>query len=219
MNPWQLVGLVVAGGFLLAISIWSFQSLWQARLLRACRVVSLAGLAGRAAALRGPVKVRQALRIAHLGDCLWHREVVKYSGGLAGTKSPWMKDADTAEMADFSIVVGGEEVRVTETPTEVQGKAVKAVEEKAGLVAGIVGAMDERVTDEWLPILRELTVVGRVRHGDRGWEIGHDGKAGLLFSVHDPSAAAFRESLKGWFGLAAALIGFALLVVLHAQMA
>ncbi|HEU4339316.1 MAG TPA: hypothetical protein VFS19_04545, partial [Planctomycetota bacterium] len=92
------------------------------------------------------------------------------------------------------------------------------VEEKAGVVAGIVGAMDHRVTDEWLPILRELTVVGRVRHGDRGWEIGHDGKAGLLFSIHDPAGAAFRESLKGWLGLAVSLIGAALLVVLFARL-
>jgi hypothetical protein len=202
MNIWLLQGFVIAAAMLLA----------------SCGLPSLAGLSGRAAALRGPVQVHTALRIAHLGDVLWHREIVRYSGGLAGAKSPWLKDGDTADMADFSILVGGEEVRVVDPPTEVQGKAVKSVMEKSGVVAGLVGAMDERVTDEWLPILRELTVVGRLRHGGCGWEIGADGKAGLMFSIHDPAGAAMRERLKGWLGIGVSLIGLATLAVTYSRL-
>ena len=54
--------LIVIASALLYLGWASVQSLLQARMLGACRNVSLAGLVGRSAAFRGPVRVRQVLR-------------------------------------------------------------------------------------------------------------------------------------------------------------
>ena len=206
MSFWGLVGTVLAAGALVALAWSSVQSLLQARLLGRCRNASLAGLHGCAAAIRGPVRVRQVLRIAHIGDVLWHREIVKARRGQAV-----MIDSDIADKADFSILVGGEEVRVAEIPTEVQGPA--SMTSRDGF--GKFSLSRQDVIEEWLPVLDELTAVGRLRHGDAGWEIAADPKAGLFLSVRDPKAAAWRESLKGWLGLAGSAAGFAALIVLH----
>lgn len=184
---------------------WSVQNLIQAELLGRCRTVSLAGLVGQPAALRGPVRVHQVLRIAHLGDVLWHREIIKVATGKGEHTR-----ADTAEMGDFSIVVGGEEVRVAEKPTEVQGAASKTTRDKAE-VGDFIFGHDETVIDEWLPLLEELTVVGLVRRNGTGWEIVADSKAGLLLSRHDPGRAALQEKIKGWLGLAGAVAALGVL--------
>ena len=203
MTIWHVAGFVLTAGLLIALAWSSVQSLLQARLLGRCRNASLAGLHGCAAAIRGPVRVRQVLRIAHLGDVLWHREIVKATRGQTV-----MIDSDIADKADFSIVVGGEEVRVAETPTEVQGPATKTSRDGSGKFS----LSREEVIDEWLPVLDELTAVGRLRHGEAGWEIGADPKAGLFLSIRDPKEAAWRESLKGWLGLAGAVAGMAAVV-------
>ena len=70
------VGLIISAGALVTLAWRSVESLAQARLLGTCRIASLAGLAGRRAAVRGPVRVHRELRIAHIGDVLWHREIV-----------------------------------------------------------------------------------------------------------------------------------------------
>ncbi len=206
MGIWAIVGFVVGAAALVLLGISSVQSLIQAALLRRCRTASLAGLAGRSAALCGPVKVRQVLRIAHLGDVLWHREIVKVRSARHE-----FTQSDVADKADFSIVVGGEEVRVAENPTEVQGPGRKSTGDGSGMFAVI----RETVIDEWLPVVDELTVVGRLRRTDAGWEIVADPKAGLLFSRHDPARAAFQEYLKGWLGLAVSVAGFVTMGVLY----
>jgi hypothetical protein len=201
-----VAGTVLTAGALVYLGFSSVRSLIQAALLSRCRTASLAGLAGRPAALCGPVKVRQILRIAHIGDVLWHREIVNVRSARAE-----FTESDVADKADFSIVVGGEEVRVAENPTEVQGPGRKST----GDGSGAFSMMRETVIDEWLPIVDELTVVGRLRRTDSGWEIGADPKAGLLFSRDDPERAAFLERLKGWFGLAVSVAGLVTMGILY----
>ncbi|HKS17085.1 MAG TPA: hypothetical protein VJU16_07215 [Planctomycetota bacterium] len=206
MNLWVIAGYVLAAGTLILLAISSVQSLFQAALLARCRTASLAGLAGKSAAVCGPVKVRQVLRIAHLGDVLWHREIVKATRGQTVTI-----DSDVSDRADFSIVVGGEEVRVADNPTEVQGPGRRSTKDGSGAFA----VSRQTVIDEWLPIVDELTVVGRLRRTDAGWEIVGDAKSGLLFSRNDPQRAAFLESLKGWLGIAGTVAGFVALWFLY----
>ena len=198
MSVWLIFTLLVFASGFLYLGWASVQSLIQARMLGACRNVSLAGLVGRSAAFRGPVRVHKVLRIAHLGDVLWHREIVKKRLGLEE-----FTDADTADRAEFSILVGGEEVRVAENPTEVQVPASRTVGDGSGAVA----LTKERVIDEWLPVVEELTVIGRLRREGSQWEVVRDPKAGLFISRNDPKDAAAREMLKGVFGLIAAVAG------------
>src|SRR5262245_1346641 len=127
MSFWALLGFVLTASLLIALAWSSVQSLLQARLLGRCRNASLAGLHGCADAIRGPVRVKQVLRIASIGDVLWHREIVKATRGQTV-----MIDSDLADKADFSIVVGGEEVRVAENPTEVQGPASRTSRDGSG---------------------------------------------------------------------------------------
>src|SRR5262245_49748278 len=141
-----LVG--AAGTFYLA---WvSVQSLVQAHMLRRWRHATPAGVAGRAVALNGKVRVRQVLRVAHLGDVLWHRETVKVRRG----KTEYTQSV-TSDRGDFSIVVGGDEVTLGDDPTEVQGAGSKSTTEEWGLENLLTGR--QRVIDEWIPVVDELT--------------------------------------------------------------
>ena len=207
MNLISWIFIVVTTCGLVTLAWWSVQSLAQARLLSRCRRASLAGLVGQGAALRGRVKVHRVLRVAHLGDLLWHREIVKMNRG-----SSTSTESDVAEIADFSIVVGGEPVRVSGEPTEVQGPASKSSTEEIDATTILTGR--QTVVDEWIPVVDELTVVGKVVRTDRGWEIVSDARVGLLLTMRDPGPAATRESIKGWLGLAGAVAGGVVLVLL-----
>ena len=195
---YTILVVVFGGGAALILGGYSVQSLVQASLLRRWRHATPAGVSGRTVALNGQVRVHQVLRIAHIGDVLWHREIVKVRRG----KSDYT-ESDTSEHADFSIVVGGDEVRLADSPTEVQGAASKSTTEEWGMENLLTGR--QTVIDEWFPIVEELTVVGRVRRGGRGWEFVRDAAVGLLVTRHHPSRAALQESVKGWAGLAGAV--------------
>lgn len=197
MNWPLVVTLVFGGGAALILASYSVQSLLQARLLRGWRHASPAGVAGRAVALNGRVVVHQVLRIAHIGDVLWHREIVKVRRG----KSEYT-EADTSERADFSLMVGSDEVRIGDEPTEVQGAGSKTTTEEFGLENLFTG--QQKVIEEWMPLVDELTIVGRVQRSGRAWEFVRDPKVGLLITRHHPSRAALQESVKGWCGLAGA---------------
>lgn len=201
---WLLLTLVAAGCIYLG---WhSVQSLIQAALLRSWKRESLAGMDGRAAALRGRVKVREVVRIAHIGSCLWFRELVEERRGF-GRNRRWVKLSDTKSTADFSLEVGDEEVRVAGGPTEIHGKASDSTRESPSFADRFLGDRDERVTEEWLPVVDDLTVVGRMRRVNGRWEIGPDPGAGLLFSKDEPTRAALNELVKGTLGLAGAAVG------------
>jgi hypothetical protein len=205
MNLYYWILMILAAGGLGSLAWWSVQSLAQARLLSRCRRASLAGLVGQGAALRGRVLVHRVLRVAHLGDLLWHREIVKTSRGKHEST-----ESDYAEMAHFSIVVGGEPVRVSGEPTEVQSPATKSVTDEFDVSMLVTGR--ETVIDEWVPVVDELTVVGQVVRTDRGWEIVSDARVGLLLTMRDPGPAATHESIKGWLGLAGVVAGGAILL-------
>lgn len=188
------------------------RNLVQANLLRSWKRLSLAGMDGRAAALRGRVKVREVVRIGRFGECLWYRELVQTMSGF-GRHRHWVTQSDLKTCADFSLVVGDEEVRVAGEPTEVHGKGSTSVRDSPGFVDRFLGERDERVTEEWLPVLDDLTVVGRLRRVTGGWEIGPDPGVGLLFSAQVPTRAALKETVKGILGIAGALAGLAALVI------
>ena len=211
MHPksWLVIIVGVAGVFYLA---WkSIQNLIQANLLRSWKRSSLTGMHGRAIALRGRVKVREVVHIAHIGDCLWFREHIEARSGF-GRYRHWSTQSDTKTSAEFSLVVGGEEVRVAGDPTEVHGKKSDSMRERPGLLDRFLGDRDERVTEEWLPVLEDLTVVGRLRRLTGAWEIEPDPAAGLLFSAEVPTRAALKESIKGVLGLAGVALGIGLIV-------
>ena len=198
--------LLVGAAFSIALGWWSVQSLLQARLLSRWRHPSLDGLSGRRVALRGEVRVREPLRLSPIGDCLWHREIVKVRRG----KSTWT-ESDIAENAGFSIVVDGREFRVPDLPTEVHGGKSLSGGEDWGLSHLAFG--DRRSwTHRWLPVVDHLTVVGQARRTGAQWEVVKDPVAGLLFTVHPPAKAALQEAVKGGFGLAGALAGLAVVI-------
>src|SRR5688572_1383741 len=148
---WFLLLAAVAGlGFLAWISV---KNLIQASLLRSWRRMSLSGMDGRAAAVRGRVQVREVVRIAHVGDCLWFRERVQIRRGF-GKSRRWVTESDTKTCAEFSILIeGDEEVRVSGEPTEVHGKKSESNTERPDLFDRFLGDSDERVTEQWLPVV------------------------------------------------------------------
>ena len=198
--------LLVGAAFSIALGWWSVQSLLQARLLSRWRHPSLDGLSGRRVALRGEVRAREPLSLSPLGDCLWHREIVKVHHGKRSST-----ESDIAEKADFSIVVDGREFRVPDLPTEVHGGESMNGGEDWELAHLAFGGR-RTWTHQWLPVVEHLTVVGQVRRAGDRWDIVKDPVAGLLFTVHPPAKAALQEAVKVGFGLAGALAGLAALM-------
>jgi hypothetical protein len=111
-------------------------------------------------------------------------------------------------VADFSLVVGNDEVRVAGEPTEIHGKESNSSTESPDFVNRVLGDPDERVTEEWLPVVNDLTIVGRLRRVTGEWKIEPDPVSGLLFSPEVPTQAALKETTKGLLGLAIVAAGF-----------
>lgn len=211
MDPRLWIAVIVGGVCLAVLGWYSVQSLVQASLLRSWKRVSLTGLNGRAAALRGRVKVREVVRIAHIGNCLWFRELVETRSGY-GRRRSWNTQSDTKTVADFSLVVGNDEVRVAGEPTEIHGKESNSNTESPDFVNRVLGDPDERVTEEWLPVVNDLTIIGRLRRVTGEWKIEPDPVSGLLFSAEVPTQAALKETTKGLLGLAAVAAGIGVIV-------
>ena len=206
MSP--LTVLLLFSGII--FSIWlgwrSVRNLVQARLLSRWRHPSLDGLSGRTVALRGDVRVREPLRLSPLGDCLWHREVVKVHRSRSTTT-----ESDNEEKADFSLVVDGREFLLPDLPTVVHGgKSLSGQDEWA--FTCLLWGEKRSWRQMWLPVVEHLTVVGRVRQVGRHWVVGRDTVTGLLFTVLHPSRTALKGLVKGGLGLAGAAAGMAAVI-------
>jgi len=202
-----LVLIALAGaGFSLALLWWSLQSLLQARLLWRWRHPSLDGLAGRRVALRGAVRVDEALHVSPIGECLWHREVVTVRRGKTTSR-----ESDSSQMAGFVLLVDGRQYILPEFPTEVHGTESSTSHDDWEL-GHLLWEGRRTYTQHWLPVTDHLTIVGQVRKFGQRWEIHKDPVAGLLFSPEPPVKAALREFVKGALGAAAAVFGFGLLL-------
>ena len=205
MNLQAIVGVA---GIVVSIVIggWSVRNLMQARLLSRWRHPSLDGLAGRRVALLGAVQVRRPLRLSPLGDCLWHREIIRVY-----KRRSWSTESDDSEMADFSVVVDGREFRIPNLPTEVHGGESMSGWEDQDFTDLIFGRRRVWI-QKWLPMVPRLTVVGRVRRVGGSWEVAPDAAAGLLFTSHHPAKTALKEAVKGGLGLAGAVAGMAAII-------
>jgi hypothetical protein len=198
--------LIVGAVGSIFLGFYSVQSLLQARLLSRWRHPSLDGMSGRTVALRGEVRTREPLRLSPIGDCLWHREVIRVHHGKRSST-----ESDIAEKADFSIVVEGREFRISDLPTEVHGGESMNGGEDWELSHLAFGGR-RTWTHQWLPVVGHLTVVGQVRRAGDRWEVVKDPVAGMLFTAHHPAKTALHEAIKGGFGLAGAVAGLAAVI-------
>jgi len=212
MSVWAVLGFLLFGSAFFALGWISVQSLRQAAILRSCRWASLAGKKDQAIAIRGAVRVDEPVHIAHLGDCLWWREIVKARNRFWSRRKYWSTESDRQTTADFSIMIGEEPIAIAPNPTEVHGHRTERDFERADVVDSFLGEPDESVTEEWLPIVAELTVAGRLMRVGDGWMIDRDPKVGLLFSIDLPEVAARWESIKGMLGLAGAITALVTMV-------
>jgi hypothetical protein len=183
------VGLA-AGAWLAWISI---QSLRQASLLRRAISAGTSGLASNASvAIHGTVVVRRPARGRR--GCLWYSMSEQERGGLLGSRT-WRTVGGSEDVADFAVLHKGIEVHVDERPTEVQGTESSTTHDHAFF------GPSSRTTERWLPIPRELTVLGRLRGTAEEPHLVRDPALGLLFSPHPPEAASRTEAIKGIAGL------------------
>ena len=81
----------------------------------------------------------------------------------------------------------------------------------------MAGSGSERAISEWLPVVPELTVMGRLEFGEEGAMIVPDRKEGLFFSPGTPAQAGRWELMKGWGGIAAAVVLTAVLLAIFAS--
>jgi hypothetical protein len=184
MTGSQWLVVAIAAG-VLWLPAWSgVRCLIQARRLLRWRRPSLKGLDGQPVALRGEVRVSDPMKPRTIGDCLWHREVVRQH--IVGSKSSSMKTlSDTSHKAEFSIVIEGHECVIADLPTQVYGAHYRRS-----------SSGDRYIHTHWLPVVDHLTVLGRVRLRGSKWEIVKDPAVGLIYSIHPAEATAFRELVK-----------------------
>ncbi len=203
-----IVGLVaVAGlGWLGWISV---QSLRQAALMRGAHDTVTREMQDTPVALYGDVHVQRGLGGAG-HSCLWRRTVVEERSGW-GRRRHWRTVADDADIADFVLMVHGADVHIDELPTEVQGAASDRGYDGGGGFFGF-GGPDTRHTEYWLPVVPQLTIVGRLENRGGRWILKRDATIGLLFSAEAPTVAARTELTKGLAGFAGIIAGIVFVV-------
>jgi hypothetical protein len=141
--------------------------------------------------------VRNPVKPKTIGDCLWHREVVRQH--VVGSKTSSMKTlTDTSHKAEFSIVIEGQECVIADRPTQVYG--AHYLRTSSG---------DRYIHTHWLPVVDYLTVLGRVLQKGSRWEIVQDPKVGLIYSIHAAERTALREVVMA--ALCLALVGAGIL--------
>jgi hypothetical protein len=152
---------------------------------------SLDDLDGRAAALRGEVRVSEPLHVEGIGDCLWHLRTVEVGSGKRKRTESFHTDK-----AEFSIVIESRAFVVPDKPSEVAGQQIKVEWEG-----------NRCISDYWLPVVGHLTVLGRVQKPGKQWEIVKDRAVGLIYSIHPPERTAIREAIKAGIGLIIVALG------------
>jgi hypothetical protein len=176
------------------------QCLVRARQLVRWRRPSIEGLDGQRATLCGDVRVIKPMR--NMGDCLWQRRLVREH--LIRSKSQSSRIvSDVSIKAKFSIVIGGRECVIADRPTHVYGAHYRRTHE------GIC-----TIFTYWLPVVGQLTVLGRVREKGSRYVIEKDPKVGLIYSTHSAEHTAVRESVKGLLCLLLAAAGAAAFYVI-----
>jgi len=205
--------LVIIGGLAaLALAGWigwiSVQSLRQALALNVRPTGSLARMCGRAVALRGRVRVSDPIRTGNGEPCLWRRQIVEERDmSFFGSRHrrSWHTVSDQNQTAGFVLDVGGQPVEVGE-PTELQGTASSRDYGEGGWLMGATS----RATEEWMPLVEELTVLGKLEERRGGLHVVKDATLGLLWSPRPPGQAATWETVKavaGFVAIAAIVVG------------
>jgi hypothetical protein len=117
----------------------------------------------------------------------------------SGRSSYWRTIRVKERKTDFKLhFPGGGMVYVYCEPSEVQDAGVRI--SGGGMTRG-----STRSVQRWLPMVKSLTVMGELVHEEEGAAIISHSKHGLFFSPRPPEAAAKKELLKGWGGLAGAV--------------
>jgi hypothetical protein len=216
-----LVAILALGG--LGWLGWiSVQSLRQAALLRSLPRGNAGALEGSWLAIHGTVTVRTPLDVPGIGPCLWcriiERELDSVGWRLASRRSRWRTISDRSLMATFTISAGAQEVEVAAPPTEVQDSRARVDSDSPDLVGTFCCEGSYTLEYEWLPVVPEATVIGRIeRRGDARVVVA-DPQLGLLLSPNPPDAAARIEQSKGVAGLLAVAAGLTFLfwLLMHA---
>lgn len=197
--------LIFAAGA--AFILWvGIQSLRQAAVLRRLAADGhLEGRFDRPFAVHGAVRIESPLRTSHGIDCLWYREIrwerrhepASYRGSRFDSGSGWRKTSTKERLAGFSIDPGGYKIRLRGTLTEVHS------------TQSFLETRDDRlqrIRITWLPPVVALTALGRLGGTEKNPMLEADAHFGLLLSPDAPETTARRESLKGWFGVAGAIL-------------
>lgn len=195
--PLLLLGLGILAAS--ALAWFSLQSLLQARALyRLARSASGEPDGFGRQALHGRVRVTRALQKG-FGELLWCRTQNQVYTRRR-KNSGWSTVGTRDELAAFVLDVQGQDLTLSEEPTEVQ-ETRRRVEnhERTGFMGWGQGDGDRRTIYTYLDVPSSATVVGR-RTGPA--TLGRDNKLGLLLSPHEPAKAAGIELGKGIAGLA-----------------
>ncbi len=208
MSAIAIVVCLVALGALGWLGWISVQSLRQAALMRGAHDTVTRDMQDASVALYGDVRVERGLGGAG-HSCLWRRTVYEERSGW-GRRRHWRTVSDEADIADFVLMVHGAEVRIDELPTEVQGAASDRGYEGGGFFG--FGGPDSRHTEYWLPVVPQLTIVGRLENRGGRWLLKRDTTIGLLFSAEAPTVAARAELMKGLAGIAGIVAGIVFVI-------
>jgi len=126
---------------------------------------------------------------------LWHR-IERQEKVSRGRSSYWRTVRTKVKKTDFNLhFPDGGKVFVYCNPTEVQNSGSRT--SGGGMTHG-----STRTINTWLPMVKRLTVMGRLVLDEEGAAIEPHQKEGMFFSPLAPREAAKKETQKGWACLA-----------------
>jgi hypothetical protein len=203
-----LAACLAGTGWLAWISIQSYR---QGRLLGALPRGIVGSLEGQSLAAHGRVRVNRPVHVEGVGPCLWFRNIEKelapYNWGFGSRRRDWRTVSDQVSMGDFFLVFDGQEIEIEALPTEIQGTLTKKSSEMADWFGQLTTERSYLQILEWLPLLEELTVVGRLERRESRRVLVADPQLGLLLSPHPPDKAARIEMLKAIGGFVGVILG------------
>jgi len=207
--------LILGGAGLVWLGWTSVRSLREAILLGSLPKGIAGALVGQRVAVRGQVKILEPMEVPGIGPCLWCRRTEKQLDSLAldlafgSRRRNWRTISDQSTMATFALLVSGEELAILDLPTETQDTRSRRESDGNNLIDQLFN--ESYVQEyEWLPVLQEATVVGRLERRDDRRVVVADPELGLLLSPLPPDRAARMELLKavsGFVGITAGIGG------------
>ncbi len=195
LPTWLPLVMLALGAVLAAPMIWyGIQSLRQAQLLGRAQGGAAPRADREAFAARGEVLVDSTATAPRLGACLWYKHE-ELELRRIGKNRRWIVVSTEERAGSYRLRLGWGELRVSPSPTEIHGRRTE--EWPVPGYETWLGGSTRKTRVQVLPVVRSLTVLGRLRRDGDLWRLEKHPLLGLLVATDELGSRAWKERLKG----------------------